>query len=246
MFEESLVESTTILRNRNRWPAVISLTAQAMLALALVSLPMLHPEVLSLRTPSLITFTPPRPTPPPPPAHVHLTPTVATASAATAPTSLFNEPRRTPTTSSTPTETPNFNPTSISTMPGGSNSSPFGASVPGTGSVVHAGTISTSTTSPGKRLNVSTGVSAGLLINPIQPVYPPIARAAHVGGTVIVQAVISKTGHIEATHVLSGPAMLQQAALDAVRNARYHPYLLNGEPTEVDTTFSINFNLGGS
>ncbi len=63
-------------------------------------------------------------------------------------------------------------------------------------------------------------------------------------GTVIVQAVISKTGHIESAHVLTGPVMLQSAALDAVRNARYHPFLLNGDPTEVETTISINFRLG--
>ncbi len=90
---------------------------------------------------------------------------------------------------------------------------------------------------------VSTGVSAGLLLSPIRPIYPPIAKASHTEGTVTVHAIISKTGTIESASAVSGPMMLQQAALDAIRMARYRPYLLNGLPTEVDTTFSVNFRL---
>jgi protein TonB len=97
---------------------------------------------------------------------------------------------------------------------------------------------------PGPPTRISQGVSAGLLIAPIQPLYPPIAIAAHQQGTVMVQAIISKSGQIESAHVLSGPTMLQGAALDAVRRARYRPFLLNNEPTEVETTISINFHLG--
>ena len=64
-------------------------------------------------------------------------------------------------------------------------------------------------------------------------------------GTVVLQATISKTGTIENAHVVSGPAMLQQAALDAIRTWRYRPYLLNGEPVEVDTQVNVVFSLGG-
>jgi protein TonB len=71
-----------------------------------------------------------------------------------------------------------------------------------------------------------------------------IAKAAGVQGTVIIQANISKSGAIERAHVVSGPAMLQAAALEAVRSARYRPYMLDHQPTEVETTFSINFRLG--
>ncbi len=87
-------------------------------------------------------------------------------------------------------------------------------------------------------------MTAGLLLTPIQPVYPRIAVAAGIQGTVVMEAVISKTGRIESLHVVSGSPMLQTAALDAVRGARYRPYLLNGEPTEVQTTISVNFRLG--
>jgi len=92
---------------------------------------------------------------------------------------------------------------------------------------------------------ISGGVIAGNILQKTQPVYPPIARAAHQGGTVVLHAIISKSGTIESLSVVSGPAMLQGAALDAVKTWRYKPYLLNGEPTEVDTTIMVNFNLNG-
>jgi len=91
---------------------------------------------------------------------------------------------------------------------------------------------------------VSGGVSLGLLLTPIQPVYPPIARAVGVQGTVVLEAVISKAGRIESVHVVSGPDMLRRAATEAVQGARYRPYLLSGEPTEVQTTITVVFKLG--
>jgi protein TonB len=84
-----------------------------------------------------------------------------------------------------------------------------------------------------------------MLIQKTTPVYPPIAKAARVSGTVVLQATISKTGTIEGLHVVSGPAMLQQSAMDAVKTWRYRPYLLNGEPVEVETTVNVIFTLGG-
>jgi periplasmic protein TonB len=83
------------------------------------------------------------------------------------------------------------------------------------------------------------------LIQKTQPVYPPIAKAARVSGTVVIQATISKSGTIENLKVISGPAMLQQSALDAVRSWRYRPYLLNNDPVEVETTINVIFTLGG-
>jgi len=96
-----------------------------------------------------------------------------------------------------------------------------------------------------KKVNISAGVAVGLLIQKTQPIYPPIAKAARVSGTVQLQATISKTGSIENLRVVSGPAMLQQAAIDAVRTWRYRPYLLNNEPVEVETTVNVVFTLGG-
>ena len=99
---------------------------------------------------------------------------------------------------------------------------------------------------PLRRRSTSPAASCvGMLLLKTQPIYPPIAKAARVQGTVVLQATISKTGTIENLHVISGPAMLQQAALDAVKSWRYKPYLLNNEPVEVDTTVNVIFTLGG-
>jgi protein TonB len=96
-----------------------------------------------------------------------------------------------------------------------------------------------------KKVNISAGVMQGMVLQKTQPVYPPIAKAARVSGTVVLQATISKTGTIEGLHVVSGPAMLQQAAMDAVKSWRYRPYLLNNDPVEVETTVNVIFTLGG-
>ena len=79
-------------------------------------------------------------------------------------------------------------------------------------------------------VRVSSMVVEGLIIRKTIPQYPPIAKAMGIQGTVVLQATISKSGTIEDLHVISGPAMLQQAALDAVKTWRYRPYLLNGNP----------------
>jgi len=94
-------------------------------------------------------------------------------------------------------------------------------------------------------MNISAGVAGGLLIQKTAPVYPQIAKEARVSGTVVIQATISKAGLIENLHVVNGPTMLRQPALDAVRTWRYRPYMLDGEPVEVETTVSVTFTLGG-
>ncbi|MGA9668025.1 MAG: TonB family protein [Terracidiphilus sp.] len=94
-------------------------------------------------------------------------------------------------------------------------------------------------------VTISSGVAQGMLLQKSSPVYPPIAKTARVSGTVVLQATISKYGQIENLRVLSGPPMLQKAAVDAVRNWKYKPYLLDSQPVEVDTTVSVVFSLGG-
>ncbi|MGH9578998.1 MAG: energy transducer TonB, partial [Terriglobales bacterium] len=95
------------------------------------------------------------------------------------------------------------------------------------------------------RVRVSQGVVQGNAISQPKPLYPQMARMARVQGSVVLQAVISKNGNIENLRVVSGHPMLTQSALDAVRQWRYRPYLLNGEPVEVETQITVNFNLAG-
>jgi protein TonB len=90
---------------------------------------------------------------------------------------------------------------------------------------------------------VSTAVEEGLLIRKTVPVYPAIAKASGTGGTVRLAATISRNGTIENLRVTGGPAMLQQAALDAVKTWLYRPYLLDGQPVEVETTVDVIFTL---
>ncbi|PYV91208.1 MAG: hypothetical protein DMG90_07815 [Acidobacteria bacterium] len=83
------------------------------------------------------------------------------------------------------------------------------------------------------------------LIDRIQPNYPPIARAVGVQGQVILRAIISRQGTIANLQVVSGHPMLVKAAVDAVKQWRYRPYVLNGQPVEVETQITVNFLLSG-
>jgi protein TonB len=95
-----------------------------------------------------------------------------------------------------------------------------------------------------KRVSLPSSVVANQLILKSPPMYPPIARAARVSGTVVLHAVISTTGSVKDLRVVSGPALLQQSAIDAVKSWKYRPYLLNNEPVEFETTVNVIFSLG--
>ena len=86
----------------------------------------------------------------------------------------------------------------------------------------------------------------GDLIRKILPVYPPLARTARIQGPVVLQAVISRQGALENLKVLAGHPLLVPAALDAVRQWLYRPYVLNNEPVEVETQITLNFSLAGN
>jgi protein TonB len=96
-----------------------------------------------------------------------------------------------------------------------------------------------------KKVSISAGIAVGLLDRKTAPVYPPIAKSAHVSGTVVIQATISKSGSIENARVVSGPPMLRQAALDAVKTWHFRPYLLDGQPVEVETAVNVDFKMAG-
>jgi protein TonB len=86
----------------------------------------------------------------------------------------------------------------------------------------------------------------GNLIRRVEPVYPPLARTARIQGSVVLSALIDKAGAIENLHALSGPPMLVPAAVSAVSQWRYRPYILNSEPIEVETQITVNFILAGN
>ena len=98
---------------------------------------------------------------------------------------------------------------------------------------------------PHKQLTVSADEMQQNILTKAVPVYPPAAKKARIQGKVVLDAVIGTDGNIESLRVISGPQELQQSALDAVRQWTYKPYLLNGDPVEVETTVNIIYNLKG-
>jgi TonB family protein len=92
-------------------------------------------------------------------------------------------------------------------------------------------------------INVPTTIAMGLLIEKTQPVYPVIARQAQVSGTIVLAAIISKTGNVEKLRVVSGPYMLRLAALNAVYSWRFKPYMLYNQPTAMETTINVHFTV---
>jgi peptidyl-prolyl cis-trans isomerase A (cyclophilin A) len=115
---------------------------------------------------------------------------------------------------------------------------------------IPSGGIEGSTRAPGTPsgsqsnvVNISAGVAQGLLVSKVPPVYPIDAKKDGVQGAVVLQATIGTDGSVKDLRVLSGPDLLRQAALDAVKQWRYRPYLLNGQPVEVRTTINIIFTL---
>ena len=102
--------------------------------------------------------------------------------------------------------------------------------------------VSTSAQAP-KRIRVPAPMAEANLVHDVAPKYPPEAGRERIEGTVVLMAVIGKDGTVRDVRVESGLPLLAQAAIDAVKQWRYRPYLLNGEPVEIDSEITINFNL---
>ncbi len=241
MFEDSLVISQVRhTSSPERWTAVASLTLQFSLAALIIALPLLHPEGLAFKavTPHIVMPPPPRPPIPIRPVQATSAASGMTTSAAAQPLTAQPMQRRLvplPDNDAPPVD-------AISSGSGMADGRPISMAIGDAIYTPHVAVVSAHTSKSPVR--ISSGVSAGMLLSPIRPIYPEIARAAHVEGTVVVEATISRTGTIESLHVISGPPMLQRAAIDAIRTARYQPYRLNGSPTEVQTTISVSFRMG--
>jgi protein TonB len=241
MFEDSLVESKVgQVSSSKRWTMLASIGLQVAVVAVVMMLPLLHPEGMPFRLEAPKVVMPLMPKPPVP--VVVQRESTASSSSVTIPEVMRPEVGRAllpglhPVVGDPPPLAP------FGDRMGMPDGLPSGIGVGGRNGPVVSVAPARAPVAP---LQVSTGVLKGMLLEPIRPVYPAIAKAAHVEGSVVVEAVISRKGTIESLHVVSGPAMLQNAALDAIREARYQPYRLNGEPTEVQTTITVNFRMGG-
>ncbi|MGD0508131.1 MAG: energy transducer TonB [Terriglobales bacterium] len=95
------------------------------------------------------------------------------------------------------------------------------------------------------RVRVSQGVSTGLLVTKVPPQYPDDAKQARIQGQVVLTAVIDKNGDVENLTLVSGHPLLAPAAIEAVKQWKYKPYLLNGQPVAVETQVTVSFQLSG-
>jgi periplasmic protein TonB len=244
MFEDSLVELRVgQVSSSRRWATLASIGLQVVVAGVVIALPLLHPEVVPFRLEAPKVWMPLLPKPPVPVVQVQRQSAASSSSSMAVPiaTRLLISPllRGRETATNDPPPLAQFG-SGMSMSDGGPSGIGIGVG-DGHGPVVSVAPAK----APVGRVRISSGVSEGMLIAPIRPVYPTIAKAAGVQGTVVVEAIISRTGTIESLHVVSGPPMLQNAALEAIREARYQPFRLNGEPTEVETRITVNFRMGG-
>jgi protein TonB len=240
MFEDSLVESGGRLKTSRGKTAAFSFGLQAIIIGVMVLIPLLFTEALpKAQLMMALVAPPPPPPPPPPPAAVKVVKVVQT--------DIVNGALRTPTKIPKKIEmikeeeAPPPSMGVVGGVPGGVPGGQMGGVI---GGIISSAPVAVPKVAV-QRVRVSQGVTAGLVIHKVQPSYPPLARTARVQGSVVLAAIIGKDGNIQNLHVISGHPLLTQAALDAVKQWKYKPYILNGEPVEVDTQVTVNFTLAG-
>ncbi|MBS1851284.1 MAG: energy transducer TonB [Acidobacteria bacterium] len=246
MFEDSLIESGGKLKTKRGATTLFSFFLQVLLIGLLILIPLLYTEALPKQ--QLMTFlvAPPPPPPPPPPpaaAPVQVVKRIQT--------DIVNGQLRTPTKIPEKIQMIKEDdaPPPMASMGGVVGGVPGG--VPGgqmggvIGGIISSTPVAVPKVATPQRVRVSQGVTQGLLVRRVQPNYPPLARQARIQGQVMLQAEISKDGSIENLRLISGHPMLAPAAIEAVKQWKYRPYFLNGEPVEVETQITVNFSLSG-
>jgi len=241
MFEEMVVSSPTSKKTNKPWTVVISMAVQVLFLLILILIPLIYTEALP-RTlmSSILLAPPPPPPPPPPPAAVQVihkpVAHLMEAGKLVAPKAIPKELKQIKEESE-----PDMGAGMIGGVPGGvaggSSGGVLGGVIGGAGNAPPPPKVTP------KRVTVGGNVQAARLVNRVQPIYPPLARQTRISGTVKLHAIIGKNGAVEQLQVVSGHPLLVQSALDAVRQWRYQPTLLNGDPVEVDTEIDVIFSL---
>ena len=243
MFEDSLIESGNKLKTKRLGTTILSFLLQVGLVGVLILIPLIYTDALPKG--NLMTFLvapPPPPPPPPPPA--------AAVKVVKIQSEVINGQLR------TPTKIPNKvqmikeeeAPPDLGAggVPGGVPGGIPGGSMGGVmGGILGSTNAAIPKVATPQRVRVSSGVSTGLLIKKVTPNYPQLAKQARIQGSVVLQAEISKEGTIQNLQLISGHPMLAPAAIEAVKQWRYKPYLLNGEPVAVETQVVVNFSLSG-
>jgi protein TonB len=243
MFEDSLIESGGRLKTKRGLTTSLSFLFEAMLLGVMILIPLLFTDALPKTQLLTLIVAPPPPPPPPPPAAapVHIVKQVQT--------DIINGQLRTPTKIPKKVEMikedeapPPVMAGVVGGVPGGVPGGQMGGVI---GGIISSTPVAVPKVAAPTRVRVSQGVTEGMVLRRVQPNYPPLARQARIQGDVILQAEISKEGAIENLRVISGHPMLAPAAIDAVKQWRYKPYFLNGEPVAVETQITVKFSLSG-
>ena len=245
MFEDSLIESGNRFRTKRRLSTtILSFVLQVMLIGILILIPLIYTDALPKT--QLMTFlvAPPPPPPPPPP------PAAAPVKVVKMQSEVINGQLRTPTKIPEKIQMikeeeapPDLGGGGV---PGGVPGGIPGGSAGGViGGIISSTAVAVPKIATPARIRVSSGVSTGLLIKKVTPNYPALAKQARIQGHVLLQAEISKDGTIQNLQLISGHPMLAPAAIEAVKQWRYKPYLLNGEPVAVETQVDVVFSLSG-
>jgi periplasmic protein TonB len=243
MFEEMVISSPNPKKTNKPWTVLISMLFQCFFLLILILIPLIYTEALpKAMMATMLTAPPPPPPPPPPPAAVqvvHVKPQAHLMDAG-----KLMQPKVIPQSVKIIKE--DAEPDMSAGMSGGVPGGVAGGSMGGVlGGVI--GGMGGAPPPPKPKLTgplrVGGNVQQAKIINRVQPMYPPLARQTRISGTVRLHAIIGKDGAITQLEVMSGHPLLQQSALDAVRQWRYQPTLLNGDPVEVDTTIDVIFSL---
>src|ERR1700716_2920218 len=242
MFEDSLIESGNKLKTKRLGTTILSFLLQVGLICILILIPLIYTDALPKG--NLMTFLVAPPPPPPPP-----TPPAAAVKVVKIQSEVINGQLRTPTKIPSKVqmikeeEAP---PDMGGGVPGGVPGGIPGGSTGGVmGGILGSANAAIPKVATPQRVRVSTGVATGLLIKRVTPNYPQLAKQARIQGHVILQAEISKDGTIQNLQLISGHPMLAPAAIEAVKQWRYKPYLLNGDPVAVETQVGVNFSLTG-
>lgn len=248
LFQDVLLESSGGQRKRRTWATLLSFLLEAALLGVLVLIPLWFTDVLPKQ--QLLTFLEAPPPPPPPPAAAPATTAVRVVKVTSnIANGQLRAPSRIPTKVQLIKEDDAPPPAAISGgvvggvpggIPGGQLGGVIGGIISSTSSVAARPNLTIPTP---QRVHISQGVSKGLLLYRIEPTYPPLARQAHIQGVVVLTAIIDKDGNIQNLQVVSGHPFLTPAAIEAVKQWRYKPFLLNGQPLEVETAVTVTFQL---
>jgi periplasmic protein TonB len=241
MFEEMVVPTSQAKKTNKPTTVLVSMVLQVSFLALLILIPLIYTEALPRAMMSSILLAPPPPPPPPPPP--------AAVQVIRKPVQHLIESGKLVAPKAIPKDIKIIKeeeaPPDMGGMAGGVPGGVAGGSMGGVigGVIGGAGGAPPPPKANLKRVTVGGNVQAARLVNKVQPLYPPLARQTRISGTVKLHAIIGKDGTVQRLEVQSGHPLLVQAAQDAVRQWRYQPTLLNGEPVEVDTEIDVIFSL---